>query len=236
MSSKKIIKLVSVLLTIVMIVSASSVFSIAASDVVNLNSAIASKADWIGSKADPGTGGRDTANITFFKNYIRIKGSSPTKDEIVSYTKGGSFGDKLIEFNLTLESLNGNGADKGNSLFVLNTRHGFDTDYFWGAGPSKAHSYCFWVKKDLIEVQKWVFGNQIFKQQFKNNVFTTAKKAYKVRFGAIPDPNGTRIVLMVDGKSIYDKVDKDKRNVVPLENNFLSFYTFADPIKIGKVN
>ena len=204
-------KSVIIIATVVMVFA--TTLSAYAANTVNLNSAIDDISNWVKN---------DTIEMSSKDGKLHVQGN----DGITSYLKSGSYMDKLMEFTLTFDAISPDG-----NVLVLNTRHGNQTQFFW-TGESK-NSYCVWIRKDSIEVQKWLDGAQVMLRNDVVSPFTETGKAYKVQFGAVPVSGGTKVILIVDGKTIVDEMDSE--TPVPVENSYLTLYAF-DPVSFGKVS
>ena len=133
----------------------------------------------------------------------------------------GDLYNKMISFKLKTDVSN---TDKWSGFAVRQT-----TSAKVPAWEQSGSCYIVVFKKDIIELQKFYKGQQIYFKTDPNKVFTDSNKFYDIEFGAINEGEAVRLILKVDGKEIYNYLDTE--NVVKDAGNF-ALYGYTNPISI----
>lgn len=77
------------------------------------------------------------------------------------------------------------------------------TSVAWTGG----YSYIFIFKPDVVECQKFNGASNFY--DTVPNEFTTPGQDALVEIAALDVENGVRLILRIDGKTVFDKIDKD---------------------------
>lgn len=157
-----------------------------------------------------------------WKGGVKIQDGVVTLDTFLSatYPEEGMY-NQMLSFKLKTDVSD---ASKWSGFAIRQTTSG-DVPVWAEAGSC----YIVVFKKDIIELQKFYKGAQIFFKTDKNTVFTDSTKFYDIEFGAINEGDSVRLILKVDGKEIYNYLDTTD---VVKEAGTFALYGYTNPISI----
>ncbi len=129
-------------------------------------------------------------------NSITFNPTSASETGVVS-----GFKEKVMNHNIWTFKANFNYNSK--SWQAISLRASGATSVAWTGG----YSYIFIFKPDVVECQKFNGASNFY--DTVPNEFTTPGQDALVEIAALDVENGVRLILRIDGKTVFDKIDKD---------------------------
>ena len=158
-------------------------------------------------------------------------------DSLIVYTpegyaiyQGEKYGDVIFDFNMSVDESN-----QGLNWPAVSIRNKQTDQILWG---KENEGYIAVFKKDIIELQRFNQGKRtMFYGEngtegpgYKNNVFNY-NQSNRIQFGALNTDKGVRLVLTINGVSVFDYLDTEGIK----EPGYFSLYAYAKPVSISHI-
>lgn len=182
--------------------------TVSASSTIEVRAAQHPTIDLVGELMSP-EGWPQSDAVDFDEGALRIDGEG-----VYGYS-GGTFGSGLLKFRATV-----GGFDGGWYGFAVRADRAGDPA--WVNGNK---GYLVVIKEDTIEFQSWKPQQTML--DVIPNTSITAGEEHELEFGAVEVDGGTRLVLRVDGRTVWSGLDAGASNPIA-DEGYLNVYHYVE--------